>query len=101
MPTFSDPKQGEREYFTRIGDAGRLHAMRKPFGDEHCTRHAINISVLFSLLPPPPGRIVEFGCGTGWLSLILAERGYEVVGIDTSKEGQRRIKLRIVSQRSK
>jgi len=26
---------------------------------------------------------------------------YEVVGIDTSKEGQRRIKLRIVSQRSK
>jgi SAM-dependent methyltransferase len=86
VPTFSDPKQGEREYFTRIGDAGRLHAMRKPFGDEHCTRHAINISVLFSLLPPPPGRIVEFGCGTGWLSLILAERGYEVVGIDIAPE---------------
>jgi SAM-dependent methyltransferase len=86
VPTFSDPKQGEREYFTRIGDAGRLHAMRKPFGDEHCTRHVINISVLFSLLPPPPGRIVEFGCGTGWLSLILAERGYKVVGIDIAPE---------------
>ena len=66
--------------------AGRHHAMRKPFGDENCTRHAINISVLFSLLPPPPGRIVEFGCGTGWLSLILAERGYEVVGIDISPD---------------
>lgn len=86
MPTFSDPKQGEREYFARIGEAGRHHAMRKPFGDENCTRHAINISVFFSLLPPPPGRLVEFGCGTGWLALILAERGYDVVGIDISPD---------------
>ncbi len=86
MPTFSDPKQGEREYFARIGEAGRLHAMRKPFSDDNCMHYLINISVFLSLMRQPPARIVEFGCGTGWLSLIFAERGFDVVGIDISPD---------------
>src|SRR4051812_526112 len=86
MPTFSDPKQGEREYFARIGEAGRLHAMRKPFSDENCNHYLINISVFLSLMKPAPARIVEFGCGTGWLGLLFAERGYEVVGVDISPD---------------
>lgn len=86
MSTFPDPKQGEREYFARIGEAGRLHAMRKPFSDENCNHYLINISVFLSLMRPPPARVVEFGCGTGWLSLIFADRGYEVVGVDISPE---------------
>jgi SAM-dependent methyltransferase len=81
-----DPKQGEREYFARIGEAGRLHAMRKPFSDDNCNHYLINISVFLSLMRPAPARIVEFGCGTGWLSLIFAERGYEVVGVDISPD---------------
>ena len=81
----SDPKQGEREYFARIGEAGRQHAMRKPFGDERCLQYLINVTT-FMLLMPPPARIVEFGCGTGWLSLLFAERGYEVVGLDISPD---------------
>jgi SAM-dependent methyltransferase len=81
-----DPKQGEREYFARIGEAGRQHARGKPFSDENCTHYLINISVFLSLMRPAPARIVEFGCGTGWLSLIFAARGYEVVGIDISPD---------------
>ena len=81
-----DPKQGEREYFARIGEAGRRHAMRKPFSDEHCLDYLINVTVLMSLMRPPPGRIVEFGCGTGWLGLLFAERGYDVVGVDISPD---------------
>lgn len=85
-PSEFDPKLGEREYFARIGEAGRDHAIRKPFGDENCLQYLINVTTVMSLFRPPPARIVEFGCGTGWLSLIFAERGYEVVGVDISPD---------------
>jgi SAM-dependent methyltransferase len=39
-----------------------------------------------ALMRPPPGRIVEFGCGTGWLGQLFAQRGYQVVGIDISPD---------------
>jgi SAM-dependent methyltransferase len=82
----TDPKQGEREYFARIGEAGRQHALGKPFRDPLCAQYLVNLAALFALMRPPPGRIVEFGCGTGWLSLILAERGYDVTGVDISPD---------------
>ena len=44
------------------------------------------MTALFSLMAPPPRRIVEFGCGTGWLSLYLAQRGYEVTGVDIAED---------------
>src|SRR5262249_29369143 len=37
---------------------------------------------LLRLLPQPPARLLECGCGTGWLSYFLAKRGYEVVATD-------------------
>ena len=81
-----DPKQGEREYFARLGEAGRRHAARKPFSDPHCAEYLMKTSVYLLMMPPPPARVVEFGCGTGWLSLIIAERGYDVVGVDISPD---------------
>jgi SAM-dependent methyltransferase len=35
---------------------------------------------------PPAGRVVEFGCGTGISTQILARLGYELVGIDISSD---------------
>ena len=37
-------------------------------------------------LPQPPGRIADLGSGTGTLSLLLAEEGYSVDGVDFSSE---------------
>ncbi|WP_225767737.1 class I SAM-dependent methyltransferase [Inquilinus sp. Marseille-Q2685] len=34
------------------------------------------------ILPPPPGRMLELGCGNGLSSLVMAGRGYEVHGVD-------------------
>lgn len=47
-------------------------------------------SLLRSLVPPIPSRIADLGCGTGTLSLLLAEDAHEVDGIDFSPEMVRR-----------
>jgi SAM-dependent methyltransferase len=43
-------------------------------------------TLLLGLLPPAPARIADLGCGTGTLSLLLAEAGYAVDGVDFSPE---------------
>ena len=40
------------------------------------------LGALMSLLPPPPARVLDLGCGTGWLSWILQSSGYHVTGVD-------------------
>jgi ubiquinone/menaquinone biosynthesis C-methylase UbiE len=40
--------------------------------------------LLLGVLPEPPARIADLGCGTGTLSVLLAEAGYEVDGLDFS-----------------
>jgi SAM-dependent methyltransferase len=85
-PEPDDPKRGEREYFARIGEEGRRHAALKPFSDEHCGTYLVNLATVLELMPPPPARVIEFGCGTGWLGQLIALRGYAVTGIDISPE---------------
>ena len=35
-------------------------------------------------LPPPPGAVLDLGCGTGSLALLAVEAGHRVVGVDLS-----------------
>lgn len=42
-------------------------------------------TLLTDALPPPPGRIADFGCGTGSLSLLATDLGFRVDGIDFSE----------------
>lgn len=39
-------------------------------------------ALLLGNLPAPPARVADLGCGTGTLSVLLAEAGYEVDGLD-------------------
>ena len=78
------PRQGELTYFDAIGEGGRQHALNKPFSDDSCGVEFMRLGSVFALLPPPPARILECGCGTGWLSYFLQKRGYDVVGTDVS-----------------
>lgn len=52
-------------------------------------------SLLLGALPPAPARVADLGCGTGTLSLLLAEAGYSVDGLDFSPAmvAQARVKL--------
>ncbi len=40
--------------------------------------------LLLDVLPPAPASVVDLGCGTGTLAMLLAEEGFRVDGIDFS-----------------
>ena len=46
---------------------------------------AAQITYLRGHLPPPPGRVLDAGCGTGRHLLPLAQMGYRMVGVDLSQ----------------
>ena len=56
------------------------HGLRDP-----ATRAAW-LGLLTAHLPEPPARIADLGCGTGTLSVLLADAGYAVDGVDFSPE---------------
>lgn len=79
-------KHGEMTFLGKIGELGLLHALGKPFSDSD--RHELigEIATILRLLPKPPGRLMDMGCGTGWTSMWFARCGYDVLGIDISQE---------------
>ena len=82
-------RPGELTYYARIGETGRQHAVLKPFSDDDCGLYFMRVGALFSLLPPPPARVLDCGCGTGWLAYFLARRGYQVVATDVAADAVR------------
>ena len=75
-------KQGEIDYLRRGGEAYFRHSRNKPFSDALCANNLAQIAAILSVLPPPPTRLLDLGCGAGWTSRFFAKAGYEVVGID-------------------
>jgi ubiquinone/menaquinone biosynthesis C-methylase UbiE len=42
--------------------------------------------LMLELLPPAPARVADLGCGTGTLSALLTDEGYDVTGLDFSPQ---------------
>jgi SAM-dependent methyltransferase len=80
------PKQAEIDYLKRLGEAGAEHARHKPFSDVHRGQYLMDLGAVLSVIPPPPGRLLDLGVGTGWTSVFFARCGYEVVGQDISPD---------------
>src|SRR5204862_2487663 len=73
------------EYFARFDAASSV--CRKPFAS---IAEAPNLvsglgSVLHGLELFEGARVVDFGCGLGWLGLALADLGCEVIAVDASQ----------------
>jgi SAM-dependent methyltransferase len=61
--------------------------------DDGTAAHSYLIPSLLSVLGPPDSRrILDVGCGNGFVSRALLEKGYDVIGLDASTEGIERAK---------
>jgi SAM-dependent methyltransferase len=79
-------KDGERQYLSVLDEDTRRHTEEKPFSNDSCGQCLMELGAIFSLLPPPPLRLLDLGCGTGWTSRFFARRGYDVTGVDISED---------------
>ncbi|MCW2796930.1 class I SAM-dependent methyltransferase [Nocardioides sp.] len=78
----------EAEAFDEAADHGlRDESVRSAWRD-----------LLLSLLPGAPARVADLGCGTGTLSLLLADEGYTVDGVDFSPEMVRRAEAKALGR---
>jgi len=83
-PDVSRINQASQKYFER--SEPREYWLNKPFSDRGQAGWSLyRFGLLLSGLSPGPGdRILDFGCGTGWTSHMLARTGADVVGMDIS-----------------
>lgn len=79
-------KSDEVRYLSAVGESGKAFAMNKPFSADNSGDLLIKLGYVQRLLPPRPAKILDFGCGTGWTSWMLARMGYSVVGQDISPD---------------
>jgi 2-polyprenyl-3-methyl-5-hydroxy-6-metoxy-1,4-benzoquinol methylase len=111
-PTFSDQQaayQGEIDYRASTGLAAehsRDGELRKPFWNAWCSRKYLADYVrvaecLERCGVRPPARLLELGCGTGWMAEFLAITGYEVMGTSLVPEDIQDARNRIASVRAK
>ncbi|HJX89886.1 MAG TPA: methyltransferase domain-containing protein [Pyrinomonadaceae bacterium] len=96
-----DYKEAARNYLANIPEERRHHLRTKPFYnlankpekyrnegmDEDMHRHFCDFAnMAVTLALPPDSRILDVGCGSGWLSEYFARLGYIVKGIDISPD---------------
>src|SRR4030042_3636980 len=79
-------KQDEINYVKKSGRRDCKHIFDKPFSDQEAGRYLMQIGFVLLLLPPPPAKLIDLGCGAGRTRCFCAKVGYDVLGVDISPD---------------
>lgn len=52
----------------------------------HSKRHELWLAELTRYIPEAPAKVLDIGCGSGFFTFLLAQVGYDVTGIDLTRE---------------
>jgi len=85
--SFDEHVQRADDYFKSIDDPW-VHQLRKPFHEFQDSRATLaGFAAVLEVAKLRIGhRVVDFGCGTGWLSMALALMRCTPIGLDVSQE---------------
>ncbi len=79
-------KDDEIDYMSRMTEAGRVHAIGKPWSDPARGQYLQEVGSMMALMPQPPARLLDMGAGTGWTSSLFALGGYSVTAADIAPD---------------
>jgi 2-polyprenyl-3-methyl-5-hydroxy-6-metoxy-1,4-benzoquinol methylase len=79
-------RPGEIKVLKRMTQRERADTLRKPWLHDGGGAMLAEAGAILTLLPPPPIRVLECGCGDGWLCHILSLCGYLVTGLDVCQD---------------
>lgn len=85
------PRPAELEYVANMSrvlnvapEVVEQYLTCKPYCDPARATYLMDMAQLVHFLPPPPARVFDLGCGSGWTSEIFARCGYDVLGLDVA-----------------
>ena len=78
-------KLAEQNYLALTGDAGKHHSLGKPFSDAGCGSNLASIGTIMALLPDPPARILDMGCGGAGLASFSPNEDTRLLGRTLAK----------------
>jgi len=112
-PSFSDRAaayENERQYGHGLGGVSweefQAQEMRKPFWDANAADRYLNgfvrlLHVVESLGVAPGSRVLELGCGSGWMAEFFALAGYNIVATTIAPSDGLAVDCRAAALRSK
>ena len=83
--------QAAKNYFDKVDPAEQVYLYRKPFDlTEYNTQYYLDMFNVLNLLQAmrvrPGGRILDVGCGAGWVAEILVALGYTVDAVEPCED---------------
>jgi SAM-dependent methyltransferase len=112
-PSYSDRAaayENERQYGHGLGGVSwekfQAKEMRKPFWDANAANQYLNgfvrlLRLIESLGVAPGSRVLELGCGSGWMAEFFALTGYDVVATTIAPSDGPAVQSREVALRTK
>ena len=79
-------REEDAAFYSKLDSERIRQIYDSPFYRQDTASILSQFGVVLHLIPKPPAKIIDLGCGFGWTSCFLSRMGYDVLGQDISPE---------------